>query len=655
MSTALPPVTPAAASEAMSDLPPRLRKRLPAAAEKAKTWPVTRDARTVTITVDEETSIHLALTPHGTVNSASDVTCSCLLAPACLHRAAILAAAPLAEEGTPEAEPEPEPESESEAQADASAREPTAQRELPPEENPLPPLGKPEEAHSAATALWKAGVAALCEGATTASLPRTQLLHAAQAARLAGLPRPAASATRVARRLTEAGAADSSFRLAELTEDLTALLTESRTIREATRPTPSPSETSPETHAESAPETAAETAVRTANARAAEARAAHARAAAGTSRRAYEPANSLRLYGLFTEPVVTASGYAGATTYLVTPDGDLRSLAIVLPGSPDQARKLAGFQIPGGAALTMSELGRARGLITTGASLEESGRIGSGGAKFRSVAASGATWYEDPLDALWRRRANAQVRAVLAHHATPPDRRPTGGGLLFLEGTVVQGPTASRKDGPALALDEGGPLVVLHAPDERPELGYVDNLRLLAAHPGAHVRVIGRLTPDRPAGVTALALATESSEPYHLGLDRLPPNALSTAEAVPTAPTGAVSGVLDADPLPLPPVEWDLLNRTVARTVAGGRSLAAAAVDPALPTRLRSAGLVTGAACAQALADATRARRSDVLGAMLPADPDAFATAWLATALYVAASARDFTATAWARTASITP
>ncbi len=645
MDEGLPPVAPAAAAGAAAELPPRLHKRLPGMVDKAGAWPVVRADGTVSVRVAPDTEVRLTLSSAGTVASASDVTCSCLLAPACLHRAAVLAAAPLAEEEPGHEEPQ-----------GAEGAEETEEVEGAGETGPPPPL-LGADAHHAADALWSAGVAALTQGVTASALPRTRLLHAAQAARLAGLHRPAAGATRVARRLTEArtpltvqGApagptpeAAAAHRLADLTADLAALLDETRAVREsAARPQDAVAAT-----------------------RAAE--------AAGRPRRTYEPTGTTRLYGLFTEPVVTASGYAGAIAHLVTATGELRTVAVMLPGPPAQARATAGTRIPGGAALTLAELGRAAGLMVTGATLTEDGRIG-GGSKLRSVAAPGAGWYEEPLDALWRRPVAEQVAAVLAAFDTPEEHRASGADLLFLDGTVVR-----HRGRAALVLADGGrpegPLVTLHAPDERPELAYGENLRLLAARPGARVRVIGRLAPDRPTGVTVLAMSAPGGRPYQLGLDRLPPGAPAAGDPAgagsghsgglhrphhPEAParpaTGPViSGPPSAAGLPLPPAEWELLGRAVARTVAGGRALAAAAVDPALPGRLLAVGLPTAAACARSLAEATRARHADGLGALRPADPDAFATAWLAAALYVTASARAFTATAWAGTASLSP
>ncbi|WP_329131791.1 hypothetical protein OG552_11200 [Streptomyces sp. NBC_01476] len=584
MVNGLPPVTAGAAGEAAELLPGRLRKRLDGAVGKAGGWVVRAGDGEVVVAVDAETTVTLTLSPAGTVATAGAVRCDCLLAPACLHRAAVLAAAPLADE-----EEEEEGDGPGEEGSDARSKAAGETGERPADPDPDSPAGGPasDAMREAAAALWTAGVTALCAGANASALPRTALLHAAHSARLARLHRPAASATRVARRLGEARAADSAFRLGELVADLAALLAEARAV------------------------------------------AAGDAALAGAARRTYQPAGPLRLYGLFTEPVVTASGYGGAVTHLATAEGEVRTVGVVAPGGVERVDASAGAGVPGGAALTLRQLGRGGGLIATGATVTEDGRIG-GGAGLRTVGAGGAGWFEPPLDALWRRPAAAQVAAAVA--------RPEGDGLLFLSGTVT------RLDGlPALALAGGGPVVVLHAPDARPELAYTANLRRLAGLSGAAVRLIGRLAPDRPRGVVALALGTPDRT-VDLGLDQLPA-ALATAAAGPAAPP---SGSPLPLPLPLPPVEWDLLSRTVARTVAGGRAVAAVAADPALPGRLRAAGLPTAAACAAALSAAARARRPDALGAMLPADPDAFATAWLAAAVYLSAAARDFTTAAWA-------
>ncbi|MFF3577302.1 hypothetical protein [Streptomyces mirabilis] len=573
--TTLPPVTAEVAAAALESLPTRLRKRADSAAAKAADWPVAVTDATVVVRVDDATTVTLTTTA-GVVTSPEDAVCSCLLAPACLHRAAVLTLAPLAEEtdGPPATTVVP-------SDADDST--------------PVPPgtgtldLTPPQSA--AAHALRAAATAVLAAGVTgSGAVHRAALLHASHSARVAGLHRAAAAAVRVARRLSEAGTGDPAFRLPELASELVELLTVADGLRRAPDP-----------------------------------------ALIGTARRAYTANGSLRLHGLFTEPVVTASGYAGAVTYALAQDGRLRSLSDVAPGDADRARQAAGSAVPGGSALTLRELGDHGGAILTDPTVSPDGRIGGGGA-VRSVRASGARWHEEPLDTLWRRSPADQVAAALRWWAEPADDRDAGGDLLFLTGTITGG---------GFAVD-GGPTVRLLAPDERPELPYVENLRLLAGTHGLSLRLVARLTPDRPSGVRALAAAWQGTDgdPIRadLGLRRL------NRTHLPRTGTAVVPSV----PAPALPTELDLLRRAVDRAVAGGRAVTAAVADGELPRRLAAVGLTTGAACARALVDTASDRRHDALGRLRPADPEAYAHAWLASSTYASAATASLLTAAWA-------
>ncbi|MEV6396746.1 hypothetical protein AB0M39_18490 [Streptomyces sp. NPDC051907] len=647
----LPPVTAEAAAQALDLLPARLRKRVDGAAAKARGWPVEPTAEGVRVRVDEDTTVTLKVTA-GVVAQASDAVCDCLLAPACLHRAAILSNAPLAEESADahrddtaatEAEPQAQPEAEQEAEQEAQPEpdlaapgtgpgraEPAAAAPAP-AASPAPlapvapsaPVASPAPAQlDSLQALQRAAVAVLVSGVAGAGpVHRAELLHAAHSARLAGLHRPSAVAVRVARQLGEARADDPAFRLPGLSADLAELLGLVRSPADAVAP----------------------------------------------ARRAYEPAGPLRLYGLFTEPVVTASGYAGATAYALAPDGTLRTLSDIAPGGPERAAQAAASPVPGGCALALRAWGDGGGVILTGPTVSPDGRIG-GGAKLRSVRAPGAQWHEPPLDALWQRSPAGQLAAALDWLTQPSDARPAGGDLLFLGGTVTE----------AGFWVDGGPTLRLLAPDERPELLYAENLRLLASRPGLRLRLIARAVPDRPGAVHALAAAWDGHDGDRvradLGLARLnrthipkqPQPGRPTPVSAPRVPDQAPRDHVPTDqappvhsapepaplvsapaPQPALPVELDLLRRAVDRTVAGGRAVTAAGADGELPRRLRAAGLATGAKCARALAEAAADRRHDALGRLLPADPEAFAAAWLAAAVYASAASRSLLLAAW--------
>ncbi|WAL94072.1 hypothetical protein [Streptomyces sp. Je 1-369] len=355
----------------------------------------------------------------------------------------------------------------------------------------------------------------------------------------------------------------------------------------------------------------------------------------GTARRAYRPEQPLRLYGLCTEPVVTASGYAGAVTYALAPDGTLRTVSDVAPGGPDRVLRAAGSSVPGGCALSLRDLGDGGGATLTAPTVSPDGRIGAGN-KVRSVRASGAAWSQSPLDDLWQRPPHDQLARNLAWLATPVEERTSAGGdLVFLRGTV----TAT-----GLVAVLGGPTLRLLAPDERPELPYAENLRLLTARPGLPLRVIARVSPDRPGGVLALAAAWTGHDGRtfraDLGLRRLDTIQLPP-HTEPAAPQPA------AHP-PALPAELGLLRRAVDRAVADGRRVAAADTGGELPRRLRAVGLTTGALTAQRLSATAADREHDALGRLRPADPDAYAEAWLAASLYTRAATASLLTAAWA-------
>jgi hypothetical protein len=86
----LPPVAPHILAEAVDALPARLRKRLDELVDRARGWPLETVPDGVVVTVDDQ-RVRLA----ARVLTADDAVCSCLLAPRCLHRTALLAAAPV--------------------------------------------------------------------------------------------------------------------------------------------------------------------------------------------------------------------------------------------------------------------------------------------------------------------------------------------------------------------------------------------------------------------------------------------------------------------------------------------------------------------------------------------------------------------------------
>ncbi|MER7490971.1 hypothetical protein ABTY20_34860, partial [Streptomyces sp. NPDC126497] len=517
MSPDLPPVVPSVTAELVAALPPRLRKRLDAGVTKLLARPAVREGDTVRIAVDDETDVVLRA-PGGTVTGADAIHCGCLLAPDCLHRAAAASAAPVAEEAPAPAEV-----------TGAVGETGTA---------PTGPEAATAEQRAAARAVFDAAAAVLEAGTDGAgAVLQAELLQAAHTARLAGLPRASAAAVSVVTGVRAARSADPGHRLPDLAGALAGVLGVAHRLPHATGPDL--------------------TGLR------------------GTARQPYRPDGSLRLYGLFSEPVLTTTGHAGAVTWTADAGGRLYTVSDVAPGGPARAAGAADRTVRiGDTALTHRELSRA-GLAVSGATVSPTGRLGAG-AGVRAVRASGAAWRAEPLDRLWAVPAAEQVARALND----------GQDLLFLKVTLAG--TVREATGDCLLADCGGlPLRLATAHDD-PALPCRDNLRLLSAATGSRLRIVARLVPGPHP--RALLLATEHpTDPgarVDLGLDRLRHADLPTGAVAPPAQT-----VPAGDEAPL-----HLLRRRVHQAVPGGRRVLALAGNRSGDgTRLRRLGLVTAA------------------------------------------------------------
>ncbi|MER6785166.1 hypothetical protein ABT330_11130 [Streptomyces sp. NPDC000658] len=603
----LPPVAPSVTAELVGALSPRLRKRLDAGVAKLAARPVVREGDTVRIAVDDETQLEL-LVVGGAVSSADAIRCGCLLAPDCLHRAAAASAAPVAESASPAVDvaapasasasvPAPASVSASASASDsASAAAPdsasaAAQTGGPggagvPETTVDEPAGPGQVA--AARAVFDAAAAVLDAGADgSGAVLQAELLRAAHTARLAGLPRAAAAAVSVVNGVRAARSADPAHRLTDLVEALRGVLGVAHRL---------PSARGPEL---------------------AELR--------GTVRQPYVPDGSLRLYGLFSEPVLTATGYAGAVTWTADAEGRLYTVSDVAPGGPGRATGAADRAVRiGDTALTHRELSRA-GLAVSGATVSPTGRLGAG-AGVRAVRAGGVAWSAEPLGRLWAAPVAEQVARALG----------SGHDLLFLDVTLAG--TLREATGDCLLADCAGLAVRLTTAHEDPALPYRDNLRLLAAARGSRLRIVARLVPGPLP--RALLLAAEhpadSAARVDLGLDRLQHADLPTATGTPVLAHG-----VDEAPL-------HLLRRRVHQAVSGGRRVLAfpggAAGDG---TRLRRVGLGTAADLLDELHAAAADRTRDAFGRLLPADTGRFARAWLASSVYTDETERALCAAAW--------
>ncbi|OLO29630.1 hypothetical protein PZ61_0203375 [Streptomyces sp. MNU77] len=646
----LPPVAPDVTATLVENLSPRLRKRLDAAVTKLGARTTRRDGDAVTIEVDDEIELRLHA-PGGVVVTTDAITCGCLLAPACVHRAAAACAAPAADLAPePVDEPTAEASDPASVSAAASAADPASasatapayvtDRTPEPHRTPDPhrtsvtgpdpdpdldsatdrtpatgPAPKPAldavsspevaspDQRAAADALWAAGAAVLEAGVDGAgAVSQSALLRAAHTARLRHLPRAAGAALSVVTLLRAARAGDPSYRTADLVTALAELLGTAHRVRTSSG--------------------------------------AELAAARGRARRPYSPDGSLRLYGLFTEPVVTDSGHGGVRTWVAGSDGRLFTVGDVAPGGVGRALGVADRAVRlGDSALTHRELGRA-GLAVAGATVSPDGRLGAGKG-VKAVTARGAAWTESPLAALWDTPPSEQAARALRSTSRYAD--PDGGGsdLLFLDVELIG---AVRESGGSclLARCAGGFAVRLVVADDDPALAHRDNVALLAAVPGTRLRIIGRLVPAPHPRLTLLACSHPSGEgTIDLGFDRLRradlPDPTAPVHPAPPRPgeTGAHSPLY-------------LLERRVEQTVPAGRAALGMLGDVSAETRrIRRAGLPTAAGLLTALCASAARRDRDLFGRLLPADTDDFATYWLAAARYTAAVAESLCSAAW--------
>lgn len=611
MTAQLPPVAADVTASAVEGLTSRLRRKLDATTELYATVPVTAgtDAGTVRVVCGEDAVVTLAPGPSGAVTDAGQARCTCLLAPRCLHRAAVLGACPVAE---PAAEPAGEPVA---GPAPEAAPEPAPGAPAAP--TAAPTAGPTAAQTAAASGLWAAAAAVLAAGVPAAgAVPQAELLRAAHTARLAGLHRAEAAALGAVRGLRGARARHDTHRLADLAAALRELLLVAGLLA-AGDPDP---------------------------------------ALIGTARRSYRPGGSLRVHGLCREPVISATGYAGVVTHLLDEDGRWFSVADVKPGGPARARGAATAPVAlGAAALDHSQLARGA-LLVAGATVSPDGRLGSGKG-VRATPLTGLSWSSGPAAALFARPAAEAVADLLSPAA---ERNGRTRELLGCDVLVI------GASGDQLLVREAntpggrGPLIRLIPADGHPDLAHTANLRQLASRPGLRIRVLGRLDPDRaatlrplavgpvPDGEATLRLPAQWLGRADLGYDRLQVSHLPSRQECPPPQTAAGLD-LDLDPLADSPL-WRV-RRLVELAVAGGRR---AVAEPARDGDLNRDGAALRRTGFHAAADLTAAltaeadrRTRDVFGRIDDAGPDRYASAWLAAAVHLTATERALVRATW--------
>lgn len=207
----LPPVAPEVLADAVEQLSARLRKKLDAAISGCAGQASATADSAVEVHFGEDAAVTLRPGPSGTVTNAEQAVCTCLLAPRCLHRAAVLGAAPIADgegdaaggddSGTGRTAGSGTASETGAGPEEAATTAPTADFAA----TAVAPAALTTAQVRAATALWDAAAEALSAGVTASgAVVQAELLRAAHTARLAGLPRAEAAALRVVRSLRAA-------------------------------------------------------------------------------------------------------------------------------------------------------------------------------------------------------------------------------------------------------------------------------------------------------------------------------------------------------------------------------------------------------------------------------------------------------------------
>ncbi len=253
----------------------------------------------------------------------------------------------------------------------------------------------------------------------------------------------------------------------------------------------------------------------------------------GTARRKQLAVRPRKLHGLFAEPIVTRSGFAGAAVYFLGEDDRIYTASDVRPGEAQRARDayLGGIEI---GPLIQPAKQLARGLyLGTDLVASADGRLGRG-KDVKVVEHGQSSWHGEAIQQRFRLALPEQWNAIYAQAGLPPDAHPAGWDFVFLDATILGAAGAELLvQGTADAQ-----VMRLAIANESESLPFRENLRMLSHAPQLRLHVIGRVNLQEPRVVFPLAIApSPSNHPVNDGAPRL---------EVPTALAGRVCLGFDA-------------------------------------------------------------------------------------------------------------
>ncbi len=224
----------------------------------------------------------------------------------------------------------------------------------------------------------------------------------------------------------------------------------------------------------------------------------------GEARRTQREIGSLSLHGLASEPLPMGPGFAAVRTWMVDPQGRLFTLTDVLPQEKSISNAyLKGTRLPG-LSLSHRDLCRS-GLYLASATASEDGRLGMG-ARVQAAPAPKVGWGEPPLLGLFQEPLTSQCHRAFSSLIHPPESRPAGADLLFLTGRITGAHGDALLFQPLSPGESSPPLLHLRASPPLQDSSS-STLALLARSPGMALRGVARVDPHHPASAFLLAFS----------------------------------------------------------------------------------------------------------------------------------------------------
>lgn len=370
----------------------------------------------------------------------------------------------------------------------------------------------------------------------------------------------------------------------------------------------------------------------------------------GTARRRYTPFTSMKLHGLFSEPILTNSGYAGAVTYLISEDGWMASVSDVQPGDASRLRQAwkSGVDVAG-MSISNRELSRSALLISQ-ATRSADGRIG-GGQSARAVAVKTDGWSCDAIQKRFEESLTAQIEKCFTLQTLPFEQRPAGSDLVFITAEIM-GYMGHRLIARDINSDHS---LQFSIPIDHEDVPFRENFCLLARAPGQFWQCIGRVQMNQPSAVSLLALSPHSIGGEHsfslpdgmsfhidLGFDELSRSHFTKAERSPVQlPVQAATNT----------VSDDVLFRWLRAIAIGGRHAVPSGKVNAMVRDARHLAKQlrpTASALLTNLAETAVSTSTDLRGLRFPANSESLAQHWLAAEFAYRSSKRHLAQKMWA-------